>query len=441
MVKYGVFLVNIMVETYGAIVRWNPHPDYFPPEDFDKHITTTGSSPGLTWLCGLTRIDAGHMIVVLGPKGTPHAGIVAIGESLGPRFMDKGLTGGKNAYRIPVSLRSVNLGLEFLRDDIENKVQSPIYLNEDEYNALIGEQNIAGNTFRTDIEIEDSEKTPKMFIFDDEGRFVDSSFYSVRQGNHVAIHTLSFTTGINSKMKNGKRIMLERIRDNGYQISGILTGSTARNRTTGRPYSPIERIVKEGGQIQLPLGNLQEYADELWNEAKNIASASEGSAGNHHRPLRIYLHTKESPMEVLRNLVSGQKNIKQIKPAKQEKVVEVNRSSRELRVRQPISEETLHGGFVYLLQNPSWPGWIKIGKAANLENRLSSFNTSAPHIDTLFEYITWFESNFALDIEQAVHAYLNNNLPRNPNQLSRNGEWYFIEQELVIETIQQCWRD
>jgi hypothetical protein len=428
-----------MVERFGAIVRWNP--DFFTPAEFRTHITQTGSSSGLTWLCHLKHIQAGDMIVVIGPKGTPYSGIVAIGEALGPREMGRGLTGGKDAWRIPVSLRSANFDLELLRDDIENLVQGPIYLNAEEYHALIGNQNSVGDTFRTDIEMEDSEKTPKMFIFDNEGRFVDSSFYSVRQGNHVAIHTLSFTTGFNSEMKKGKCIMLERIRDNGYEISGILTGSTARNRTTGRPYSPLERIVREGAQIQLPTGNLQEYADELWKEAKNIASASDGSAGNHHRPLRIYLHTNESPMDVLRNLVSGQKNVKPIKPAKQEKVVEVNRSSRELRARTPVSAEVLRGGYVYLLQNPSWPGWIKIGKAANLENRLSSFNTSAPHTETLFEYITWFESDFALDIEQAVHAYLSNNFPRNPNQPTRNGEWYFIEQKLVIQTIQQCWRD
>lgn len=430
-----------MVETYGAIVRWNPAPEFFPPEDFDNHITETGSSSGLTWLCNLTKIDEGHMIVVLGPKGTPHSGIVAIGEALGPRKMGKGLTGGKDAWRIPVSLRSVNLDLGLLRDDIENLVQGPIYLNSEEYHALISNQNSVDNTFRTDIEAEDSEKTSKMFIFDDEGRFVDSSFFSVRQGNYVAIHILSHTGGYNSQMDNGRRIMLERIRDNGYRISGILIGSNRRDRTTGHQYSPAERIVREGNQIQLPNGNLRNYADELWIEAKNIASASVGRDGNRRRPLRIYLHTNESPIDVLRTLVTGQKSVKPIKLPKQERVVELNRLSLEPSVREPISAETLRGGYVYLLENPSWPGWIKIGKTANLEDRLSTFNTSAPHREALFQYITWFKSDIAFDIEQAVHAYLNNNLQTNPNQPSRNGEWYFIQQEAAIETIQRCWRD
>tara|TARA_B100000029_G_C16780104_1_gene668911 strand:- start:74 stop:457 length:384 start_codon:yes stop_codon:yes gene_type:complete len=125
-----------MVERLGAIVRWNP--SFFSPAEFRTHITETGSSPGLTWLCHLRHIQAGNMVVVIGPKGTPHSGIVAIGEALGSRVMGRGLTGGKEAWRIPVSLCSVSIDVDILRDDIENIVQGPIYLNDEEYHALIG---------------------------------------------------------------------------------------------------------------------------------------------------------------------------------------------------------------------------------------------------------------------------------------------------------------
>lgn len=36
-------------------------------------------------------------------------------------------------------------------------------------------------------------------------------------------------------------------------------------------------------------------------------------------------------------------------------------------------------GFVYVISNPAWPGYVKIGRAAVVEDRLATFQTGCPH--------------------------------------------------------------
>ena len=41
----------------------------------------------------------------------------------------------------------------------------------------------------------------------------------------------------------------------------------------------------------------------------------------------------------------------------------------------------LRPGFVYLVTNPAWPGYLKVGAAKSLRGRLSDFQTASPHRD------------------------------------------------------------
>lgn len=38
-------------------------------------------------------------------------------------------------------------------------------------------------------------------------------------------------------------------------------------------------------------------------------------------------------------------------------------------------------GYVYLIRNPAWMGWHKIGMAVDAEDRLKSYQTGSPHRD------------------------------------------------------------
>ena len=43
-------------------------------------------------------------------------------------------------------------------------------------------------------------------------------------------------------------------------------------------------------------------------------------------------------------------------------------------------------GYVYVITNPAWPDWVKIGMAVDAEDRLNGYQTSSPMRDYKLEY-------------------------------------------------------
>ena len=43
-------------------------------------------------------------------------------------------------------------------------------------------------------------------------------------------------------------------------------------------------------------------------------------------------------------------------------------------------------GFVYIITNPAWPDWVKIGMCVDAEDRLNGYQTSSPNRDYKLEY-------------------------------------------------------
>ena len=43
-------------------------------------------------------------------------------------------------------------------------------------------------------------------------------------------------------------------------------------------------------------------------------------------------------------------------------------------------------GYVYIITNPAWPDWVKIGMAVDAEDRLNGYQTSSPNRDYKLEY-------------------------------------------------------
>lgn len=71
-------------------------------------------------------------------------------------------------------------------------------------------------------------------------------------------------------------------------------------------------------------------------------------------------------------------------------------------------------GYVYIATNPAYSGWIKIGSAVNLAQRLSSYQTSDP--------LRRFEFNFHIEVDDrvAVEKWCQHSLS---HSYSRQGEW------------------
>lgn len=43
-------------------------------------------------------------------------------------------------------------------------------------------------------------------------------------------------------------------------------------------------------------------------------------------------------------------------------------------------------GYIYIITNKSFPGWVKIGVTEDIESRLRTYQTSSPHRDYKVEY-------------------------------------------------------
>ena len=48
-------------------------------------------------------------------------------------------------------------------------------------------------------------------------------------------------------------------------------------------------------------------------------------------------------------------------------------------------------GYVYIVSNPAWDGWFKVGKAVDADDRCKSYNTSSPLRDFKVEYKIYVE--------------------------------------------------
>jgi hypothetical protein len=81
-------------------------------------------------------------------------------------------------------------------------------------------------------------------------------------------------------------------------------------------------------------------------------------------------------------------------------------------------------GYVYAITNKAWPAWVKIGMAVDVEERLSSFQTSSPHRDYILEHSV--ASNDRRKSEKEAHT------KALPLSIDCKGEWFKMSVEQAI---------
>ena len=82
-------------------------------------------------------------------------------------------------------------------------------------------------------------------------------------------------------------------------------------------------------------------------------------------------------------------------------------------------------GYVYVVSNPAWEGWFKVGKAVDAYDRCSQYQTSSPYRDYVVEYCKYFEDR--KKAESQAHALLKGTEQR--------GEWFRAELSVIKNTI------
>ena len=106
----------------------------------------------------------------------------------------------------------------------------------------------------------------------------------------------------------------------------------------------------------------------------------------------------------------------------------------EVRERHWSEIEAVHNyrtgvaeGFVYIVTNPAWPGWVKIGSAIDPVDRTRSYHTGSPYRD--YELQAYAYSDNRRELEATVHA--------DAADVRGMGEWFDMTIEEAIATINQ----
>lgn len=84
-------------------------------------------------------------------------------------------------------------------------------------------------------------------------------------------------------------------------------------------------------------------------------------------------------------------------------------------------------GHVYLITNPAWKGWVKVGMAVDANDRCNQYQTSSPLRDYKLEYSRQF--NNRRTAESQAHKLCDT------QSRERNGEWFKLSIKTAISLI------
>lgn len=84
-------------------------------------------------------------------------------------------------------------------------------------------------------------------------------------------------------------------------------------------------------------------------------------------------------------------------------------------------------GYVYVITNPAWSDWVKIGMAVDAEDRLASYQTSSPLRDYALQYSVYYKDR--RKAERKAHKLATE------LATDRKGEWFQMPVEDAVECI------
>ena len=89
--------------------------------------------------------------------------------------------------------------------------------------------------------------------------------------------------------------------------------------------------------------------------------------------------------------------------------------------------DNIKEGYVYVITNPAWPDWVKIGMAIDAQDRCNGYQTSSPHRDYELKYD--IETGDRRALEQAAHKEARKVASKT------KGEWSKLDVETAIEIL------
>jgi len=91
-------------------------------------------------------------------------------------------------------------------------------------------------------------------------------------------------------------------------------------------------------------------------------------------------------------------------------------------------------GYLYIIENDAFPGWVKIGTTGNLKKRLQTYQTGTPFRNYRIVY----------SLEHPEYKLAERRLRETmePFSLDRKNEWYKIDLQMAksrLDKVLECW--
>jgi len=190
-------------------------------------------------------------------------------------------------------------------------------------------------------------------------------------------------------------------------------GLTENERTLSMDY-PILPWKHKPRDLRLDMGGI----------AQKIGQESGARGGNNQKQLRVYIRdiNPELDFDEVEEVLSGTSVSKF--------------SSRRLPIGLPPDGETIFTrsnspeGWLYVVTNPKWPEWVKIGITRDLAKRLSSYNTGAPTTNVFYQRKYHKYHPKARDLEREIHKSM-----RDDSRRGDSREWYRMSIEDAVSII------
>ena len=82
--------------------------------------------------------------------------------------------------------------------------------------------------------------------------------------------------------------------------------------------------------------------------------------------------------------------------------------------------------YVYVISNPAFEGWVKVGRATDMKKRMSAMQTSVPHL-----------YRFSVDMVVDFHDDVPIHWELEDRKIERSGEWFRCSKHEAIEAVKK----
>ena len=155
-------------------------------------------------------------------------------------------------------------------------------------------------------------------------------------------------------------------------------------------------------------------------KAKNGLSLKEKLQKNN----KILLETKLQYKNILEGMYAGTAHVEEKKiVSPYDSLIEIRNKYKD-EIRQHGEQTRIKEGFVYLVENPAYPNWIKAGMSIDYEQRLSNYNRYDPECKFVIIGVKWV--NDRRFIEKILLDRLAD------VSFGRKGEWFKVDKNIAL---------